>query len=284
MATTSRDHIAIVRTAAYADRKTASEANARKWPAFNWSGFAFFLVCIGFVELFARLGWLTSYVPPPSQVFAALWTGLINGDISSQIGITLSVYARGLALASVSSVIIGILMATYQPVYDSLKIIVEFMRPIPSVAMIPLAILFFGLGATMRITVITYAAFWPLLINTIYGVRSIDPLALQVARNFGITGAEALWRVTLPSALATIATGFRISATIALIVTITTELIAGNSGLGFYISQMEQANRLPPMYAGIILTGFLGYLLNVFYFALERHFVFWTPAARERCV
>ena len=246
----------------------------KKRSSINWSGFGFFLVCVAFVELFARLGWLTSYVPPPTAVFAALFQGLINGDISSQIGVTLSVYVRGLALATVVAIVVGILMGTYKPVFDALKIIVEFLRPVPSVAMIPLAILFFGLGATMRISVITYAAFWPLLINTIYGVRAIDPQALDVARNFGITGYEALWRVTLPSALASIATGFRVSAT--------TELIAGNSGIGFYISQMEQANRLPPMYAAIILTGILGYLLNTLYFTLEHKIVFWTPAARER--
>ena len=76
--------------------------------------------------------------------------------------------------------------------------------------------------------------------------------------------------------------GVSVSATIALVVTITTELIAGNSGIGFYISQMEQANRLPPMYAAIILTGILGYLLNTLYFTLEHKVVFWTPAARER--
>ncbi len=254
----------------------------RKNSPINWSGFAFFLLCVGIVEVLARKGLLTSYVPPPSQIFAALWSGLIDGDISSQVGVTLSVYVRGLVLATALSIFIGILMGTYKPVYDALKIIVEFMRPIPSVAMIPLAILFFGLGATMRISVITYAAFWPLLINTIYGVRAIDPQALDVARNFGITGGEALWRVTLPSALASIATGFRVSATIALVVTITTELIAGNDGIGFYISQMEQANRLPPMYAAIILTGIIGYLLNTLYFTLEHKVVFWTPAARER--
>lgn len=248
----------------------------------NWTGFGFFFVCVVFVEIFARLGWLTSYVPPPSVIFGALWAGLINGDISSQIGVTLWVYVRGLALATSLAIVTGVLMGTYKPVFDALKVIVEFLRPVPSVAMIPLAILFFGLGATMRISVITYAAFWPLLINTIYGVRAIDPQALDVARNFGITGTEALWRVTLPSALASIATGFRVSATIALVVTITTELIAGNSGIGFFISQMEQANRLPPMYAAIILTGILGYLLNTLYFTLEHKVVFWTPAARER--
>ena len=158
----------------------------------NWSGYGFFLVGVIVVEIVARLGWLTSYVPPPSSVFAALYQGMINGDISSQIGVTLSVYVRGLALATCLAITIGILMGTYKPVFDSLKIIVEFLRPVPSVAMIPLAILFFGLGATMRISVITYAAFWPMLINTIYGVRAIDPQALDVARNFGITGYEAL--------------------------------------------------------------------------------------------
>lgn len=257
-------------------------AAPRKKSPINWGGFAFFLICVALVEVMARLGWLTSYVPPPSQMFAALWTGLIDGDISTQVGVTLSVYVRGLGLASALAIFIGILMGTYRPVFDALKIIVEFLRPVPSVAMIPLAILFFGLGPTMRISVITYAAFWPLLINTIYGVRAIDPQALDVARNFGVTGAEALWRVTLPSALASIATGFRISSTIALVVTITTELIAGNSGLGYYISQMEQADRLPPMYAGILLTGILGYLLNSLFVGLERRFVFWTPAARDR--
>jgi ABC-type nitrate/sulfonate/bicarbonate transport system permease component len=254
----------------------------RKNSPINWSGFAFFLACAVVVEVLARLGLLTSYVPPPSEIVVALWQGLMNGDISSQIFTTLSVYVQGLALATLLAVIIGILMGTYKPVYDALKVIVEFLRPVPSVAMIPLAILFFGLGAKMRISVITYAAFWPLLISTYYGVRSIDPQALDVARNFGITGAEALWRVTLPSALASIATGFRVSATIALVVTVTTELIAGNSGIGFYISQMEQANRLPPMYAAIILTGILGYLLNTLYFTLEHKVVFWTPAAQER--
>lgn len=259
-------------------------AAPRKKSPVNWAGFGFFLLCVAIVEVMARLGWLTSYVPPPSQIFAALWSGLVDGDISTQVGVTLSVYARGLGLASTLAILVGILMGTYRPVFDALKIIVEFLRPVPSVAMIPLAILFFGLGATMRISVISYAAFWPLLINTIYGVRAIDPLALDVARNFGITGAAALWRVTLPSALASIATGFRISSTIALVVTITTELIAGNSGIGFYISQMEQANRLPEMYAGILLTGIIGYLLNTLFVTLERRLVFWTPAARGRVI
>ena len=254
----------------------------KKKSRFNLTGFSFAIGLTILMEICAREGWLTSYVPPPTVIFASMWTGLLDGDISGQIGTTLSVYVRALFLGSALAISIGILMGVYRPFYNAFKVIVEFMRPVPSVATIPLAILFFGLGATMRIYVITYAVFWPMLINTLYGVRAIDPQSLDVARNFGIKGQEAILRVTLPSSIASIATGFRISASIALIVTVTTELVAGNSGIGFFISQMEQADRLPPMYAAIILTGIIGYGLNALYVWLEHRFVFWTPAAREQ--
>lgn len=245
-----------------------------------WPGFLFVVAVTIVVELLARAGLLSTYFPPPSAIIVALWQGLANGDISSQIGTTLLVFAESLVLASVLAVIVGVLMGAIPVVYDALKTIVELLRPIPSVAMIPLAILFLGLGAPMRVAVITYAAFWPLLINTLYGVRAVDPVALDTARNFGVPPFEALYRVTLPAALVNIATGLRVSASIALVVTVTTELVAGNSGVGFYVSQMEQASRVPQMYAGILLTGILGYLINMLFFELERKVVFWSPAAR----
>lgn len=232
------------------------------------------------VEILARVGLLSSYFAPPTAIVAALAQGLANGDITSQVGMTLMTFAEGLVLASVLAVVLGVLMGAIPVVYDALKMIVEFLRPIPSVAMIPLAILFLGLGAPMRVAVIAYASFWPLLISTLYGVRAVDPVALDTARNFGVPPVEALYRVTLPAALVSIATGLRVSASIALVVTVTTELVAGNSGLGFYVSQMEQASRLPSMYAGILLTGVLGYVINLIFFTLERKIVFWSPSAR----
>jgi NitT/TauT family transport system permease protein len=214
-------------------------------------------------------------------MFVALGEGIANGDISSQVGVTLQVYAEGLALATTLAIVLGILMGMYRGVYNAFRVVIEFMRPIPSVAMIPLAILFLGLGTQMRLSIVTYAAFWPLLISTLYGVRGIDPQALEVARNFGITGVDALRRVALPLTLASIMTGVRVSSSIALVVTVTSELVAGNSGIGFYISQMEQANRLPPMYAGIVLTGIVGFLLNLLWLQVDRRIVFWTPSQQE---
>jgi NitT/TauT family transport system permease protein len=247
----------------------------------NTSGIAFVVVLTIATEALARKGLLTSYFPTPSVVLAALSAGLMNGEISSQLGITLGVYAESLALATALAVIVGILMGTFATVRDALIVLVEMLRPIPSVALIPLAILFFGLGVTMRTTLIVYAAFWPMLVNTYYGVRGIDPLAIDTAKNFGITPAQTLWSVTLPSALVNIATGFRISASLALVVTITAELIAGNSGIGFYIAQMEQANRIPEMYAGIFLAGLLGFSINALVMRVERRVIFWSASARR---
>lgn len=244
-------------------------------------GFLFVVAVTIVVEILSRAGLLTSYFPPPTVIIVSLFQGLASGEITSQIGMTLLTFAEGLCLATILAVVVGVLMGAVPVVYDALRIIVEFMRPIPSVAMIPLAILFLGLGAPMRVAVITYAAFWPLLVSTLYGVRAVDPVALDTARNFGVSPVATLWRVTLPMALTSISTGLRVSATIALVVTVTTELVAGNSGLGFYVSQTEQANRIPPMYAGILLTGILGYLVNLLFFQLERRVVFWAPSSRE---
>jgi ABC-type nitrate/sulfonate/bicarbonate transport system permease component len=257
-----------------------SRAPSSAFAAAFLPGLLFAVAVTVLVEFLARVGLLSSYFPPPTQIIAALAQGLANGEITSQVGITLATFAEGLVLASVLAIVVGVLMGAVPVVYDALKIIVEFLRPIPSVAMIPLAILFLGLGAPMRVAVITYASFWPLLISTLYGVRAVDPVALDTARNFGVPPFEALYRVTLPAALVSIATGLRVSASIALVVTVTTELVAGNSGLGFYVSQMEQASRLPSMYAGILLTGILGYVINLIFFTLERKIVFWSPAAR----
>ena len=194
---------------------------------------------------------------------------------------TLAAFAAGLLCAAVAGILVGTLMGAIPLVYDALRTIVELLRPIPSVAMIPLAILFLGLGTSMRVAVVAYASFWPLLISTLYGVRAVDPVALDTARTFGVGPVASLYRVTLPAALVSIATGLRVSASIALVVTVTTELVAGNSGLGFYVAQTEQAGQLPSMYAAIVLTGILGYAINAAFSWIERRVVFWSPAARE---
>lgn len=248
---------------------------ARIFRSFNVRGWAFVLAVTVLLEAVTRAGLLSDYFPPPSAMFAALIAGLLSGDISGQIGATLLAYTEGLGLATVLAVFLGVIMGAFRTFYNAVKVIVELLRPVPAVSLIPLAILLFGLGYTMRTSVIAFAAFWPILINTFYGVRGIDPVAIDTARNFGLSRASILWRVVLPSALPAIATGFRISAAIALVLTITAELIAADSGIGYYVAQTEQANRLPEMYAGILFAGILGYALNLLFRTVEQRVLFW---------
>ena len=253
---------------------------SRALRAVNVKGWAFVLLVTALLEAVTRAGLISDYFPPPTVMFAALGRGLISGEISSQIGATLLAYTEGLALAAILAVFLGVLMGAFRPFYNVVKVIVELLRPVPAVSLIPLAILLFGLGYGMRISVIAFAAFWPILINTFYGVRAIDPIAVDTARNFGLSRAAILWRVTLPSAMPSIATGFRTSAAIALVLTITAELIAGNSGIGFYVAQTEQANLLPEMYAGILFAGMLGYALNLLFRTVEQKVLFWGVGYR----
>ena len=233
------------------------------------------------LEVLARRGLLTSYIPAPSLVFEALWRALADGSLTSQLGTTLFAWAIGFGIAVAFALIVGLLMGTIPLVHDSLSTLVDLLRPVPSVAIIPLAILFFGLGVQMRFVMIAYAAFWPMVVNTLYGVRSVDPLMLDTARNFGTTRFDTLVHVTLPASLIGIATGLRISASLALAVTVTVELVAGDSGVGYYIAQSEQANRIASMYGAIFLSGIIGWLINVIFLRLEKDFVFWSPASRR---
>lgn len=245
----------------------------------GWTFVAGFTVLL---ELITRAGLLSQYFPPPTIIFSALVNELMSGDLSKQIGATLLAYSEGLALAAVVGIFVGILMGTFRTFHNAINAIVELLRPIPSVAIIPLAILLFGLGTyPMRITVIAYAALWPILFNTFYGVRAIDPVAVDTARNFGLSSTQILYRVTLPSALASIATGFRVSAAIAIHLTITAELVAGSSGIGYYVGQMQQVGRNPEMYAGVLLAGILGYVLNSLFRVIEQRGVFWNSAYGE---
>lgn len=268
---------------------SSTTVSSTSWPGnvaqrVNVKGWVFVLAFTVLLEVVVRLGILTQYFPPPTEIARALVATIVSGELSLEIGATLLAFAQGLGLAAVAAVFIGLLMGTSQTFYNAVKILVEVLRPISAVALIPLAILLFGLGFSMRIPVVFYAAFWPMLFNVFYGVRGVDPLIVDTARNFGLNRRQILWRVVFPSALPSVVTGFRVSAAIALIVTISVELIAGNSGVGYYVARMEQANRLPELYAGIMFAGILGYVFNLLFLAIERRILFWSTSHRSEVI
>jgi ABC-type nitrate/sulfonate/bicarbonate transport system permease component len=243
-------------------------------------GWLFVALVTALAEVGVRAFELHDSVAAPSAAFGALARGLWSGSLSGEIATTLESFAEGLALAIGVGVVLGILIGSSRTLLAALSVLIEFLRPIPAVAMIPLAIMFFGLGIPMHRFVIAYAALWPILINTLYGVRGSDRMLHDVARASGVTSLGRLVRVALPSALPSIAIGIRVSASIALLVGVTAEFVTGTGGIGSYMQRQELAFKLPELYAAVVLVSVLGYAINVALRILQRRVVFWIGEER----
>ena len=239
-------------------------------------GYVLVVLLLAAWEGAARAGAINAaFLPPPSAVAGAWLSYAGSGALLSDIGATLSSWAQGFAIAAVLGIVLGLLMGLFPVVRAMLSTLVELLRPMPSVAIIPIAIVLLGLGDPMKRFVVAYAALWPVLINTLYGVLAVDPLLLDTARTFRLGRARSALRVVLPAASPYIATGLRISTSIALILVITAELVASRSGLGYAVRQAEQASRVPEVYAGVLTIAVVGYLLNALFLAVEGRVLAW---------
>ncbi len=249
----------------------------------NVAGWLFVVLVALLVEVGVRVFDYEQSIATPSSTLRALYDELADGTLSGEIGFTLHAYLEGLALAIVIGVAVGVLIGSSRTLLDGSSLIVEFMRPIPAVALIPLAIVFFGpFGIAAHRFVVAFAAVWPILINTIYGVRGTDRMLHDVARTSGVGKAGRLVRVTLPAALPSIATGIRISAAIALVVCVTAEFRTGAGGIGDYMDDQRVALKLPELYAAVVLVALIGFGINVVLRAAQRRALFW--AGEERSV
>lgn len=240
-------------------------------------------VTFGIFELIPRAGLIDSrFFPPASAMFRSLFTQIVDGSIWQPTGQTLQGWALGLAIALVIGLPLGVLIGSLAMLFRATRSIVEFLRPVPSVALVPLAVLVFGTGLQSKVFLAAFAALWPILLQTIYGVRDVDPVATETARSFGIRAPERLLRVTLPSALPYIATGVRISSAVALILAVTAELVIGAPGLGQQINVAEQSGAIDLTYALILATGLLGWGLNFLNTLVERRLLHWHASQRMR--
>ncbi|GAA3773317.1 ABC transporter permease [Microbacterium kribbense] len=192
------------------------------------------------------------------------------------LGNTLLTTFLGLALAAVFAIPLGILIGRSVYLFHSTQFVLEFFRPIPVVALIPLVVLIMGIGVDAKTFLAALAAFFPLVVQTTYGSRSVDPVALDTAATYGFGPFRRLFGVLLPAASPYIMTGVRISAAVCLLVSVATEIIVGSPGLGQSILIAENSNALDVMYALIAMTGFLGIGLNGLVVAVESRTVRWA--------
>ena len=243
-----------------------------------WLGVLGVLVLI---ELVVRSGLFSSrYFPPMTETGAALVRQLGEGTYWTAILHTMEGWAIGLGIAIAIAVPFGLLLGFSEIAYHAFRPVIEFLRPVPSVALIPLAILLYGTGLQSKVFLVAFAATWPLLIQTIYGARDLDPVALETARSFRIRRKDRVLRVTLMGAVPYIATGLRISSATALILAVTAELIIGSAGLGREINIARQGGAVDIMYALIVTTGLVGWGLNSLFAAVERRVLHWHPSQR----
>jgi NitT/TauT family transport system permease protein len=241
-------------------------------------------VVLGIIIFFLILEFVTRlelvppiYLPRASTVVRRMVELLQDPKFLRHVLATLHAWAVGLALATLISVPTGILIGTSELTYKMTSPLIEFMRPIPSVALIPLGILLWGQGFSMKVILVAYAATWPILFNTVYGVHDVDPIAVQTARCFGLKQTAILRRICLPSAAPFIFTGIRISAAIGLIVVIGAELLASaDSGIGSYILFVSlNGGQMDSVLAGAAIAGIIGALINSALGVIDRRFFGW---------
>jgi len=232
-------------------------------------------------ELVSRTGLIAERdLPSMSSSFRELWSLVQTTSFWGAFAQTVRGWALGLAVATALAVPIGILLGSSDFAARALRVPIEFLRPIPSAALIPL--LFLTLGTTLRSEVFlaAFGAFWPLLVQTMYGVRDVDPLAIDTARSFGVGRFERLYRIKLPSAVPYIATGMRISSAVSLILAFTAELFMGIPGLGQKVNFAQAYGLNDQLYAYALATGFLGVAIHLVSSAAERRALRWHPSQR----
>ena len=240
------------------------------------------LAALGLWELISRTEVISQRdLPAMTTTVEALWSMVQTSVFWIAFAQTVRGWAIGLGLAALLAIPIGIALGSSNFAASAFRVPIEFLRPIPSAALIPL--LFLTLGTTLKSEVFlaTFGAFWPLLVQTMYGVRDVDPIALDTARSFRLGRNERLFRVTLPSALPYIMTGIRISSTVALILAFTAELFMGTPGLGQRLNYVETFGLNDQIYALALATGFLGVAIHFAVSAVEKHVLRWHPSQRK---
>jgi len=240
-------------------------------------GLAFIAFWIAALEIAARAGWVNRvFSPYPSEIAARMGQVLGSPAFLEALGSTVGLLAAGYLLACAAGILLGLAMGYHRPTYTLFEPTLELLRPIPKPALLPPLILLLGLGAAMKIAIIFLGALFPVLINTIQGARTVDPVLVDVARTFRRGSLRTVFQVILPASLPLILAGMRVSLGLGLILVILSEMLTGSDGLGAKLVDAQRAFRVQEMYAWTVVLAALGLALALSFDALERRLIFWS--------
>lgn len=214
-------------------------------------------------------------VPPPSAVLQTFAGIVLSGTFVTPLAQTVLLLAAGYGIGCAFAILLGILMGAYRPVYNLFEPITELLRPIPKPALLPAMMLFLGLGAPMKISIVALAAFFPVLITTVQGARSVDPTMTDMARTFGYRSSAILWKILLPATAPYILAGMRVSLGISLVVVVVAEMLASNSGVGYALIDNQRQFRVRETYSWLVVLALLGLAISGCFNWLERRLTFW---------
>ncbi|MDE3111467.1 MAG: ABC transporter permease [Chloroflexota bacterium] len=230
-------------------------------------------------EALGRLGLVdVRFFPPPSAIAGTFAKLIASWELLDQTRISLGRVVIGFLIGAVPGVVLGLVMGMSRIVRAALNPMVGALYPIPKSAILPLLLLIFGIGEPSKYAIVASGVFFLVLLNTIAGVLSIEPVYLDVGRNFGAGRLQAFWTIALPGALPLVFTGIRLAWGIALILIVVGEMFASQSGLGYFINNMYQTFQVEKMYAGLIVMSVIGYVSFLILDELQRWLIPWRGA------
>jgi NitT/TauT family transport system permease protein len=226
-------------------------------------GFLLPVVLILVWEFAARSGFIVAdSMSYPSAIARAAWGAILDGSLAKATQETFGAALAGMALGAGLGIACGVAFGLWSLLASLMRLSTEALRPIPSVALIPLALLIYGFGYRMEIAVVAFACFWPLLIITESAVRGIEPRLLEVSRALGFGLMARVFKIVLPAALPRVFVGLRLAAAVSLVVAVTVEITANPIGLGYALIVAQESMKPDRMFVFLLWIGFLGWLVN----------------------
>ncbi len=237
---------------------------------------AFAALLLGLWQLGAQAGVISPiFFPSPVRTFEELAKQIADGRLWQPLGATTARMVWGWIAASIAGVVIGAAIGLSRTAREYLEPMLEFMRPLPASAIIPVAVLFLGLSTQMSTAVIAFGSIWPVLLAAVHGFGSVEPQLMAVSSSLCLTRWQRLWKIALPSALPDILAGVRVGLGIALILAVVTEMQASLPGLGQNILLAQRSFKSPELYAGVVVLGMLGFIANQLILGIERSLLRW---------
>jgi sulfonate transport system permease protein len=250
-------------------------------PALYWRA-ASFMVAAGFVRLWQVIAdrRLVSpvFLPGPDRAWASLVRGFESGDLLDKLFGTLEHMAVGWLMASIAGIALGAMIGSSRMMRSYVAPSLEFLRPLPASAIIPVAIAMLGLTQSMALFVVAFGAIWPMLLATIHGFAAVEPRLYEVARSLHMSRPAIIFKIALPSASPDILSGMRLGLTVALILSVVCEILAGLDGLGHWVLLSARACRSADLFAGVILLGMVGYVTALAMSMLEQRLLRWRSS------